>query len=1234
MDARKAPLQTHTSMRRAVRCAYVLVIALVLTSPSLGGAQVATNITSSGLNTQIDQAGNSYNITGGTRPGDGPNLFHSFGNFSVGDGDIANFRNDSGLTTSNIFGRVTGGNISNIYGTLQTTDFGNANLFLMNPSGIILGPGASLNVGGSVNLTTAQYIRLFDGVHSGNFYANPANDGLANNILTINPSAFEFLSASPAAYGFLTAPDPNTTITVQGSLLKVPEGRSLSLVGGNITIQSDILSDGTTQAANLQAPGGRINLVSVASPGEMRLSDFQPAPNINGTSFTTMGTVTLKEGATLDVSGQLDALGTPIGKGNGGTVLVRGGRLVMDASAIVAFTFGAVDGASRAVDIHASQDVALSNSAAISVGTSLGSGRGGDVVITTPDISLSNFSSIATGTSGQKSGGDVFLNVGSLRLLSGSNFSTNTGGIDLDGDGVTDIFGGRGGNITIRGLRGESSVAGSVMLSGGSGITSNTAAEGNAGGGDVSITAASVKLDEASFIRSSTSSIGIDLNGDGVVDLPGRGGNIILNVQQLHAAGGATITSSTGFNADGAADGGRITVQGLLGPGNKTGSVLLSGQGTGIVSDSSFGQAGEVTINAGTLTITDGAVISAGSPSSLGPAGKVTLTADSILLAKDGQIFSRSFARNSGPVTITAKELTLDKGSIVTSTSSEDGGRGGDVMIQGGKVILMNGARISSESDLFSTGRAGDITMQVSTLNLNSGSQISSASLRTAPLVKTDGTTEPPGRAGNITITASGDVTSQASTIKTSAEANHGGDISITAHNVRLSNSSVINASTNGPAQVTRLVLDGNGNLVEQVVGDGSAGTITIATGSPGGSVSVSGGSIISSSTTGGGNAGQVGITTPALTMDNAIITTSTSNTGHAGSIMAKVGRLTMTNSSEISSSSTGTATGNAGSLTIQGLTSPATIVHLTDSSLLTSAAHTGQGGRISVDAINLLLNNARISASVKDVLTNEIPSVGTANIALSAQSMTMNGSRITAESSGSRNAGNILINRPNALGKRFEMMNSQINTSAALADGGNIEIYTTDAVNLSNSTITSSVGNETIKTTQGGNIIIDPDHVILRKSEIRANAFAGSGGAIDITANLFFADASSIVDASSTLGVSGTVQINAAINNLSSVVAQLPESLLAVQALLRASCAARLSEGATSSFVERGRDGIPAGPDGLLASPYQPTTASTVKQGQTKPSTKVSGLQLRRLFGKERPSSVMVFSDHGACSS
>src|SRR5262245_30060583 len=124
---------------RLITQAFSSVFLIIFLAPGPTVAQVVTNITPTtgpgNLGTTVTHpaGSNLYNITGGTRPGNGPNLFHSFGDFSVGAGNVANFLNTPvGGTlpaTSNILGRVTGGNISNIYGTIQTTGFGNANLF-------------------------------------------------------------------------------------------------------------------------------------------------------------------------------------------------------------------------------------------------------------------------------------------------------------------------------------------------------------------------------------------------------------------------------------------------------------------------------------------------------------------------------------------------------------------------------------------------------------------------------------------------------------------------------------------------------------------------------------------------------------------------------------------------------------------------------------------------------------------------------------------------------------------------------------------------------------------------------------------------------------------------------------------------------------------------------------------------------------------------------------------------
>src|SRR5206468_267788 len=118
-----------------------------------------------------------------------------------------------------------------------------------------------------------------------------------------------------------------------------------------------------------------------------------------------------------------------------------------------------------------------------------------------------------------------------------------------------------------------------------------------------------------------------------------------------------------------------------------------------------------------------------------------------------------------------------------------------------------------------------------------------------------------------------------------------------------------------------------------------------------------------------------------------------------------------LTNNAEIASSSTGTATGAAGSVTIQGMASPADAVTLTNSALRTSAANTGQGGSITVDGTNLTLNNAAVSASVNNVgSAPDSPTVGLGNINLTGSTMTMTGGTITAETSGTRNAGTVTI--------------------------------------------------------------------------------------------------------------------------------------------------------------------------------------------------------------------------------
>jgi filamentous hemagglutinin family protein len=170
----------------------------------------------------------------------GANLFHSFSQFNIGDGQRVYFANPSGI--ENILSRVTGNNASNILGTLGV--LGNANLFLINPKGIVFGSNARLDLAGSLVASTTNSL-VFD-----NGFAFSATAPQAPPLLTINvPIGLQYAGNAGS-------------IQVQGSRLAVPSGETLALVGGNISL------DG----ALLQAAAGRIELGGVTGVGTVGLN--------------------------------------------------------------------------------------------------------------------------------------------------------------------------------------------------------------------------------------------------------------------------------------------------------------------------------------------------------------------------------------------------------------------------------------------------------------------------------------------------------------------------------------------------------------------------------------------------------------------------------------------------------------------------------------------------------------------------------------------------------------------------------------------------------------------------------------------------------------------------------------------------------------------------------------------------------------------------------------------------
>ncbi|HLC02336.1 MAG TPA: filamentous hemagglutinin N-terminal domain-containing protein, partial [Anaerolineales bacterium] len=393
----------HFRLRIGVQCLIAggLLVAGVGVHPSVGIAQVATRITSSGLGTQVNQVGNVHNITGGTRPGGGLNLFHSLGFFSVGAGDTANFSNNTGLATRNILGRVTGGEVSNVFGRIQTEGFGAANLFLINPAGWIFGSTASLNVGGSFHVSTADYLRFPD-----------VNGAQVRFLADASPLPANGLGVDPIAFGFLN-PNP-TRIAITGSRLQVPTGQTLSIVGGEAPFAGEVetglkvTGPSTAATPTLLAPGGRIQLVSVASPGEVTLN-----PDVS--SFSRLGRIDLSNGARIDVSGV---------NGPGGTVVIRGGQFfATQASRIIANTTGSANGAATAVDAQVTGEMSLAGGSTIDVRTS-GAGASGETRITAASLEVREGSLIQSTTSNGGAGGDISVDVETATFRSGGTIST------------------------------------------------------------------------------------------------------------------------------------------------------------------------------------------------------------------------------------------------------------------------------------------------------------------------------------------------------------------------------------------------------------------------------------------------------------------------------------------------------------------------------------------------------------------------------------------------------------------------------------------------------------------------------------------------------------------------------------------------------------------------------------------------------------------------------------------
>ncbi len=265
-------------------------------------------------NTITTPVNNRVDITGGKVSGDGANLFHSFTQFNVESGQVANFVSQDSV--QNILTRVVGGNASVINGLIEVSG-GNPNLFMMNPAGVIFGADARLNIPASLSVTTATGI----GLDSGWFNAIGTNN-------------YADLVGTPNAFLFSTT-DPGSIINA--GQLAVSPGENISLLGSNV------INTGT-----LSAQGGQITLAAVPGESLVRISQVGHLLNLE-IATTDIGT-----------TGEIDPLSLPELLTGGdrnpatGVTVLADGTIELNATQTPIPTTGEVAVVSGTVDASAS----------------------------------------------------------------------------------------------------------------------------------------------------------------------------------------------------------------------------------------------------------------------------------------------------------------------------------------------------------------------------------------------------------------------------------------------------------------------------------------------------------------------------------------------------------------------------------------------------------------------------------------------------------------------------------------------------------------------------------------------------------------------------------------------------------------------------------------------------------------------------------------------------------------
>ncbi|RAM49799.1 MAG: hypothetical protein C6Y22_20710, partial [Hapalosiphonaceae cyanobacterium JJU2] len=840
---------------------------------------------------------------------------------------------------------------------------------------------ASINSNASLAVQTGESLALVGGDVSLNGGTLVASGGRVEVGGLTQPGTVGF---NPD--GSLTFPNSvtrgNVTLGNGASLSAIGQGGSIAVNARNLDISpGGGLFAGIPSDANSDAQAGDI---VVNATGRVRLegnSDSQSVI-INVPLSGQAGDIVINTGS-LETTGRFLIGSLTDGQGNAGNVTITATDKV-SLQGLTGFNSGILTPVGESATGNAGNIVintrALSISDSVFLFTStLGQGNGGNIEINASEsVSLSGDSSIGAFTSSSGNAGNIIINTRSLSV-------SNSFGIDTGTSGQ-----GNAGNLIFN-------ASDSVSVNSASSLLASTSSSGNAGNIIIDAPNATVSFDGVG--TSARASVSSGANG--------QGGDIKINARTLSLTNGANLfTVTSGFAGEnGPANAGDIEV-------NTSDFVNIDNS---LLISRSFGEgnAGNISITAGSLSLTNGGQLLANT-FNRGNAGNITINAPNGTVSFDGTdnegfpsgaftTVNSGAVGQGGDINITARSLLLNNGARLNTnvngaSPTEPGGIGNAGNV---KLNISDTTRIVGESNIpnsngfFSnsgirsevgsgaTGNAGNIEITTGSLFVGGGSQL-------------DSTTEGKGNAGNVTInaptgTVSFDGTDNEgfpSAVFTTVEAGgegKGGDINITANSLSLTNGAQLNtfirrSSNRRPAGIgdagnVKLNItdtinitgisnqpNSNGNFSRSGIfsnvenrARGNAGNIEIAAGS----LFVTNGGRLVSSTSGQGNAGGIKINANSFVLDAAQLNTNSNiENRQAGNIDITTTKDIRLNNGALISAQTQGGQGNI-------FLSSRDLILRRNSNITTDATGTAAGGNITIDTGNLVaLGNSDISAN------------------------------------------------------------------------------------------------------------------------------------------------------------------------------------------------------------------------------------------------------------------------------